>query len=240
VTFEYSLNLRLEELEKLQGPANRSPRAKAALLVAVHKIIVGGWLLHHFPWDQLEIEYSQNPSEGLSCLPPMRLKPDGEPTGDPSSTATPRQEVFGTQHPELASPVQLETPQTMLTPEMVPSALPKAKSPSLLGSPRAHQPSLRSMSPIPSSSSPRPVTLALVEGEPSLSSSSHRQQAKSCSTAVNTDVLLPIIIFSVVKTNPVQLVSQLLFIERYRSRRVGGEESFCLINFLAVVEFLGL
>lgn len=56
---------------------------------------------------------------------------------------------------------------------------------------------------------------------------------------MNTDVLLPIIIFSVVRANPVHLVSQLLFIQRYRSRHVGGEESFCLINFLAVVEFLG-
>jgi len=89
-------------------------------------------------------------------------------------------------------------------------------------------------------SSPRLVGLALVEGQPSLSSSSPDHQAKPSGTSVNTDVLLPIIIFAVVKANPVQLVSQLLFIERYRSRRVGGEESFCLINFLAVVEFLGL
>lgn len=162
----------------------------------------------------------------------MRLKPDGESTVHTLDTTTPRQEVFGVQNHEPTLQVQPEPPQTMLTPEMVQSALPKAKSP------RARQPSLRSMSPVPSASSPRPVSLALMEGERSLSSSPD-QQAKPSGTAVNTDVLLPIIIFAVVKANPVQLVSQLLFVERYRSRRVGGEESFCLINFLAVVEFLG-
>lgn len=57
-------------------------------------------------------------------------------------------------------------------------------------------------------------------------------------TPVNTDVILPIVIYSVVKANPVQLVSQLLFIERFRSKKVGGEEGYCLINFLAAVEFL--
>lgn len=125
----------------------------------------------------------------------------------------------------------------MLTPESFPSTLPKARSPSLFGSPRANQSSLRSMSPVPSTSSPRPTSLALPETDPA---PLMPDQAKpSGETAVNTDVLLPIIIYAVVKTNPVQLVSQLLFIQRYRSRQVGGEESFCLINFLAVVEFLG-
>jgi hypothetical protein len=169
----------------------------------------------------------------------MNLKPDGEPTEHTLDTTTPRQEAFGVQH-EPTPQVQLQSQQMMLTPETVPTALPRPKSPSLLSSPRARQPSLRSMSPVPSVSSPRLVGLALVEGQSSLSSSSLDYQAKSSATSVNTDVLLPIIIFAVVKANPVQLVSQLLFIERYRSRHVSGEESFCLINFLAVVEFLGL
>lgn len=45
-------------------------------------------------------------------------------------------------------------------------------------------------------------------------------------------------IYAVVKTNPNQLVSHLLYVQRFRSRSVGGEESFCLINLMAVVEFL--
>jgi hypothetical protein len=46
-------------------------------------------------------------------------------------------------------------------------------------------------------------------------------------------------IYSVVKANPPELVSHLLYVQRYRMRYgAGGEESFCLVNLLAVVEFL--
>ena len=57
-------------------------------------------------------------------------------------------------------------------------------------------------------------------------------------TPVSGDILLPLIIFSVVKANPPQLVSHLLFTQRFRNQSVGGEESYCLINLMAVVEFL--
>jgi Vacuolar sorting protein 9 (VPS9) domain len=55
---------------------------------------------------------------------------------------------------------------------------------------------------------------------------------------VSGDMLLPLIIFSVVKANPSHLVSHLLYIQRFRNKSVGGEESYCLINLLAVAEFL--
>jgi hypothetical protein len=55
---------------------------------------------------------------------------------------------------------------------------------------------------------------------------------------VSGDILLPFLIFAVVKANPPDLVSQLLFIQRFRNERVGGEESYCLTNFMAVAEFL--
>lgn len=172
--------------------------------------------------------------DGLSRLPPVRLKPDGEHEEPTLDTKTPRQETFSVNKPTALSPLTVDSPKSMLTPESVSSVLPKVRSPSLLGSPRTHQSSLRSLSPTGEASSPAQSSLLLPE-EPDVAP--HTAVAKP--TEVNTDVLLPIIIFAVVKANPVQLVSQLLFIQRYRSRHVGGEESFCLINFLAVVEFLG-
>ena len=57
-------------------------------------------------------------------------------------------------------------------------------------------------------------------------------------TPVSGDVLLPLIIFSVVKCNPPHLVSNLLFTQRFRNQSVGGRESYCLINLMAVAEFL--
>ncbi|KAF8308319.1 hypothetical protein DL93DRAFT_2231696 [Clavulina sp. PMI_390] len=232
-----------KELQKLHDIAHRSPQAKADLLVSVHKTIV----------------------DGLSRLPPIKLKPEGEHVDPPASASfekTPRQESFAVTsalpdrptsplNPMIESPIHTDSPQGLLTPDSVPAALPKAKSGSLLASPRGKPMSLRSLSP---SSSPRPLSLSLAlpdveesrEEDITPSSSDNPQsgapvgdgETPAKKTAVNTDVILPILIFSVVKANPVQLVSHLLFIQRYRSRHVGGEESFCLINFLAVVEFL--
>ena len=57
-------------------------------------------------------------------------------------------------------------------------------------------------------------------------------------TPVSGDVILPLMIYSVVKSNPPNLLSHLLYIQRFRNESFGGEESYCLINLLAVAEFL--
>lgn len=58
-------------------------------------------------------------------------------------------------------------------------------------------------------------------------------------TPVSGDILLPLIIFSVVKANPPHLVSHLLYTQRFRNQiSGGGEESYCLVNLMAVAEFL--
>jgi len=105
---------------------------------------------------------------------------------------------------------------------------------------------LETTSPAPHSSSPLlPSTSA---PDPS-SQTPHNSKP----TVVSSDVLLPMLIFSTVKSNPPRLVSNLLYLQRFRHRNVysysldrvdgngggsGGEESFCLINMLAVAEFL--
>lgn len=66
----------------------------------------------------------------------------------------------------------------------------------------------------------------------------HVQAPMKEPTPVSGDVLFPIMIFSVVKANPPHLVSNLLFTQRFRNQSVGGEESYCLINMMAVAEFL--
>lgn len=57
-------------------------------------------------------------------------------------------------------------------------------------------------------------------------------------TPVSGDLILPLMIFAAVKANPPHLVSHLLFTQRFRNQAVGGEESYCLINLMAVAEFL--
>ncbi len=58
-------------------------------------------------------------------------------------------------------------------------------------------------------------------------------------TPVSGDIILPLMIFAVVKANPPHLVSHLLFTQRFRREHAaGGEEGYCLINLMAVAEFL--
>lgn len=53
------------------------------------------------------------------------------------------------------------------------------------------------------------------------------------------DLILPIIIYAVVKANPPQLASQLMYLRRYRSAIcLTGEASYAMVNLTAVVEFL--
>lgn len=53
------------------------------------------------------------------------------------------------------------------------------------------------------------------------------------------DLILPLIIFAVVKANPPQLASQLMYLRRYRSAIcLAGEASYAIVNLTAVVEFL--
>ncbi|KAK2463855.1 hypothetical protein APHAL10511_004160 [Amanita phalloides] len=69
------------------------------------------------------------------------------------------------------------------------------------------------------------------------------QEGNSKSSPVSGDILLPFLIFSVVKSNPPHLVSHLLFAQRFRNTHLPssvarGEESYCMINLMAVAEFL--
>lgn len=59
-------------------------------------------------------------------------------------------------------------------------------------------------------------------------------------SSVNADVLLPILIFTIVKSNPTNFLSNLKFIQRYRRPEdlSSGQASYCLTNMMAAVSFL--
>ncbi|KAG7092789.1 hypothetical protein E1B28_009110 [Marasmius oreades] len=57
--------------------------------------------------------------------------------------------------------------------------------------------------------------------------------------ALSLDTLMPLLILSVVKANPPHLISHLLYTQRFRNRSFGGEEAYCLVNLMAVAEFIG-
>ena len=76
-------------------------------------------------------------------------------------------------------------------------------------------------------------------GDPGTPSSSSDHQSLRSASA---DVLLPLLIFSIVKSNPTNFLSNLRFIQRFRRpSRIAGQESYCLTNivcFYFIVFFL--
>ncbi|KAI9494754.1 hypothetical protein BDB00DRAFT_816923 [Zychaea mexicana] len=57
--------------------------------------------------------------------------------------------------------------------------------------------------------------------------------------SASADVLLPLLIFTIVKSNPPNFLSNLRFIQRFRRpSRVAGQESYCLTNIMAAISFL--
>lgn len=58
-------------------------------------------------------------------------------------------------------------------------------------------------------------------------------------TTSSADLILPILIFAIVSSNPPSLASNLLYIQRFRTESlVRGEAAYCLVNVQAAVAFL--
>lgn len=167
--------------------------------------------------------------KGLAALPPIRLKPEDEPI---DTEQTPLASAF---------PDKGVTPQSLLLPDTpLPALSEDAPHGVLPHAPRSSEPSLPiSASAAEPASPPAPTPSAPAETHVSSVTATSPVQSPSLRTPVASDVLLPFIIFSIVKANPTELVSHLLYVQRYRMRSAaGGEEGFCLINLLAAVEFL--
>ncbi|PPQ92317.1 hypothetical protein CVT25_008523 [Psilocybe cyanescens] len=193
----------------------RSPGDKSAILVAAHKVVVDG--LSRLPPIRLISEHDVDQEDGDED--PQTAKPtqsferreEGQPVE--TSKTSPSKDVQNADKPTKAQ--SSTSPINQLSPDTVSTPLAKVKS---------------APPPLPLDvSSPPPIPTA-----PHLELTSTPKEP----TPVSGDVLLPMIIFSVVKANPPHLVSNLLFTQRFRNQSVGGEESYCLINLMAVAEFL--
>ena len=167
--------------------------------------------------------------KGLAALPPIRLRPEDEP--------------IDTEQTPLASSFTEKgvTPQSLLLPDIPLPALSEETPHDVLPpAPRSGEPSPpTNVSASGSMSAPAPTPSVPVETHTISNTAVSPVQSPSSRTPVASDILLPFIIFSIVKANPTELVSHLLYVQRYRMRSAaGGEEGFCLINLLAAVEFL--
>jgi hypothetical protein len=187
-------------------------------------------------------------ADGLGRLPPLRLKSDAEIAKQqtPQSSQTPTSSGFlppkdGTAEKKAVASEAASTNETVQPVLSASSTLVMSPQEGSLGlglMSAGETPSIeieKSPEPTPLTLSPEPASLQVRSESPLLTISPPPERDP---TPVSGDILLPLIIFAVVKSNPEQLVSQLLYIQRFRNRSFGGEESYCLINLMAVAEFL--
>lgn len=219
-------------LQRLSTPSIRAPLDKSALLVQAHTAAV----------------------EGLSELPPIRLKPEDEQEmniEDPTPVAEKfKQKISPGSKEGLEGPVNPLSPseQSLVTDLPSPSEdsevkqIPEgaqadeiAKSAALTSNSRHAGKADIESSDMPKS--PQYTTSPIHDSINATQPIPPKQR-----TPVSSDILLPFLIYVVVKSNPPSLISHLLYIQRYRSHYApnpsSGEEQFSLINLLAVCEFI--
>ncbi|KAG6918160.1 hypothetical protein DXG01_016145 [Tephrocybe rancida] len=206
-----------ETLSQLK--ACRSPGDKAALLVEAHKGLV----------------------DGLSRLPPIRLMSEEESTAQKAKSAQLAQAKTKADAPPREKDGRLRIMVPLDSSAAVESGDGDVEVPTRGGEEDDDKTPHARAHPISASPVPVPVIIephATTQSASSPSPSSSTPNSTPTPTPVSSDVLLPLLIFSVVSHNPPHLVSSLLYTQRFRNTSIGGEESFCLVNLLAVAEFL--
>ncbi|KAL0065060.1 hypothetical protein AAF712_007896 [Marasmius tenuissimus] len=78
-----------------------------------------------------------------------------------------------------------------------------------------------------------------IPSETSIAATDHKSEPANSQQTLSLDTLFPLLILSAVKANPPRLISHLLYTQRFRNRSFGGEEAYCLVNLMAVAEFIG-
>ncbi|EAU84140.2 hypothetical protein CC1G_08681 [Coprinopsis cinerea okayama7 len=221
----------------------RCPADKAAVMVAAHKVLVDG--LSRLPPIRLKPASDAQSHSPLPPPKPLEKKPSEPQLGhinmmrSTSSQSIPREVEAGYGYEDEKTPtVASMTRMSSTDSRNIPSPLPLSTPlPAEFASQEERR--RRSESPLPPlPPSPPPPT----RSEPVLEKVSEAPKPKQPSepTPISGDTLFPLLIFSVVCSNPPNLFSNLYFVQRYRvpSSTRTGEESYCLINLMAVAEFL--
>lgn len=174
--------------------------------------------------------------DGLSRLPPIRLKSEAELENQktPEASHTFNGHAARPDDGKAALSFNANPPPIIVSPDSETQI--HVESPV----------SIKGTTSIASNASVTPSHVGQEEHPPPSESTSTQAAPPSVSapsrtsspTPVSGDIILPLMIFSVVKANPSHFVSHLLYTQRFRNQRIGGEESYCLVNLMAVADFL--
>ncbi|WVQ70672.1 hypothetical protein IAR50_000194 [Cryptococcus sp. DSM 104548] len=244
-----------EELQKLGRADCLTPKAKTDVLIKAHKIVVDG--LNDLPAVQLrpEGEPYQKPKDSSpissdpTVLEPLPLTQTSSRSSSSSRRSSSLKDSNIIKRQSSASSGDRSVKSTASDPLSVSAvddveATPQAvvmnpglgESPSVpqlvLDDEETTEPAERAQLREAMSDS-----VTIVNESPS-EPPTNTQPAKAGTTS-GADLILPIIIYAVVKSNPPQLASQLMYLRRYRSAIcLTGEASYAIVNLTAVVEFL--
>lgn len=172
--------------------------------------------------------------DGLSRLPPIRLKSEAELENQktPEASHTLNGHAAPPDDGKVAPSFDANPPPIIVSPDSETQI--HVESPV----------SIKGTTSIASNASVTPSHVGQEEHPPPSESTSTQAAPPSAPsrtsspTPVSGDIILPLMIFSVVKANPSHFVSHLLYTQRFRNQRIGGEESYCLVNLMAVADFL--
>jgi len=171
--------------------------------------------------------------DGLSRLPPVRLKSEAELESQrsPETSPTFNDRIVTPDDGKVVPSIQPNPPPIVVSPDSetqlyvtspvgVEDVTPTASNPSVIPS---HVGQEGHLTYELAQAALSPVSIPSRSGSP---------------TPVSGDIILPMMIFAVVKANPSHFVSHLLYTQRFRNQRIGGEEGYCLVNLMAVADFL--
>lgn len=214
----------------LQRSDSRSPRAKLDTLVRVHKII----------------------ADRLDLLPPMRLKADGDDGLAATANNTPKAAQPLEMSDNVSSLKRSRSNLGLNTPDE--NALSLQDAAVDVTSRIASRPASAVGSHTPGSRLPEaaltygyaiPMGRQFTESsDPSTTSyytkhTTTSVKTRSSRSTTSADVILPLLIYVVVQTNPEMLVSHVLYVQRFRADSLmRGEGEYCLTNMDAVRAFL--
>ncbi|ORX41021.1 hypothetical protein BD324DRAFT_654638 [Kockovaella imperatae] len=235
------------ELQKLDSVSAITPGGKVAVLISAHKAVV----------------------DGLQGLPPIRLRPEGEayqPSREETSTPVEDRVTSAPPiKPDLAE--RRRSSSSAQRGVSMPIAHRSSTGSTPLSTSPATTDPLRSIGEAAQESGDLPSEHIPGIPEVVLTESGHEQMEEAMKDSVidlqspatgaepehekkvnetsqsgatsGADLILPIIIYAVVKANPPQLASHLMYIRRFRSAIcLTGEASYAIVNLTAVIDFI--
>lgn len=204
------------ELQKLATLPCLTPKDKADVLVQAHKIAV----------------------DGLARLPPVELRPEGEPYVSPPEDEDGEEEEEEKEDEDEVLPAIEEAEHTPEAFEKKASGSVPALQLTTNALDEALSDSVHTVVP-PNAAVERTESPIEEKATEELSPATEKAEAPPKPSTSGADLILPLIIYAVVKANPAQLASQLMYLRRYRSAIcLVGEASYAIVNLTAVVEFI--